>query len=338
MLKIVRLLVAVAGLFGLGADASAATLKIATLSPDGTSWMVRMRAAAETIAKRTDGRVQFKFYPGGVMGSDDAVLRKIRAGQLQGGMLSTGGLDGIYRDASVYSLPLLFRSFDEVDYVRARMDAVIAAGLEKNGFVSFGLADGGFVYMFSSAAVRGIDDAKGRKVWVPTNDAVSRVIFDAAGISPVALPLADVMTGLQTGMIDTVPVSPVAAVALQWYTRLKFVTDTPLLYIYGSLIVDRRAFDKLAPADQAVVREIMGQAFKEIDRQNRVDHLGARDALKREGIEFVTVTPEQVAQWEKVADTARERLARAGIFTESVFKILQDHLADYRRKPQRAGS
>ncbi|UCH53569.1 MAG: TRAP transporter substrate-binding protein DctP [Pseudomonadota bacterium] len=314
------------------ADAIATTFKIATITPDGTQWMTRMRAAGDDIKQRTQGRVQFKFYPGGVMGNDDAMLRKIRAGQLHGGMLSVGGLDLIYQNASILSLPLLFDSYAEVDYVRARIDPLIQQGLEKNGFVSFGLADGGFALLFASAPVRGIDDVRGRKVWVPPNDPISKSVFDTVGLAPVTLPLADVMTGLQTGMIDTVAVSPVGAIALQWYTRLKYVTDTPLLYLYGALVLEQRAFNKLTAADQAVVREVLTDVFKEFDRKNRADDADARAALKREGIEFVAVSPENQARWEAAARGARERLAKSGVFTPSVFEVLQGNLTEYRQK------
>jgi TRAP-type C4-dicarboxylate transport system substrate-binding protein len=141
------------------------------------------------------------------------------------------------------------------------------------------------------------------------------------------------MTGLQTGMIDTVAVSPVGAIALQWYVRLKYVTDTPLLYTYGTMIIERRAFDKLAPADQAAVRELMGKAFQDIDRQNRADQTGAREALRRQGIEFVAVAPDKLAQWQDAARQARERLAASGVYSRQMWDTLQSHLTEFRRVP-----
>jgi TRAP-type C4-dicarboxylate transport system substrate-binding protein len=332
MRKLAGFLLTLTLLAGPAAALAATTFKIATVAPDGTQWMTRMRAAAEQVAARTQGRVQFKFYPGGVMGNDDAVLRKIRAGQLHGGMLAGGSLDAIYADSQIYSLPLVFNSFAEVDYVRTRMDPLIQQGLERNGFVSFGLADGGFAHLFASQPVRGLDDVKGRKVWLPPNDPIARAVFDTVGLSPVTLPLSDVMTGLQTGMIDTVAISPVGAVALQWYTRLKYVTDTPLLYIFGTLIIERRAFEKLAPADQAAVRELLSEAMRDIDRHNRADQSGAREALRRQGIEFVAVAPEKLVQWQEAARQARERLAASGVYSKPMWDTLQGHLTAYRRQ------
>jgi TRAP-type C4-dicarboxylate transport system substrate-binding protein len=184
--------------------------------------------------------------------------------------------------------------------------------------------------------VRSIDDVRGRKIWLPPNNPIARAVFDVVGLSPVTLPLSDVMTGLQTGMIDTLAVSAVGAVALQWHTRLKYVTDTPLLYTYGTLIVERRAFDKLAPADQAVVREVMGKALQDIDRQNRADQSGAREALRRQGIEFVAVAPDKLAQWQEAARQARERLAAGGVYSKQMWDTLQGHLDEFRRARARA--
>src|SRR5512140_2883564 len=136
------------------APAQALTLKIATLAPDGTAWMQELRKGGDEIAQRTAGRGTVKFYPGGSMGSDRVVWRKIRAGQLQGGALTGGALAEINPDAQIYSLPMLFRSYDELDYVRARMDKKIEQGIEAHGFVTFGLTDGGFAYLMSSSPLR----------------------------------------------------------------------------------------------------------------------------------------------------------------------------------------
>jgi TRAP-type C4-dicarboxylate transport system substrate-binding protein len=328
-----RLLWVLAGLLFAVPAGAVTTLKIATLAPDGTQWMSRVRAAGEEVGTRTQGRVQFKFYPGGVMGNDEAVLRKIRAGQLHGAMFSAGALGQIAPEARLYGQPLLFNSYEEVGYVRARVDPAVERGFAQAGFVSFGLADGGFAHLFSIAAVGGIDELQGRKVWVPPNDPVSRAVFDVVGISPVVLPLADVMTGLQTGMIDTVASSPVGAIALQWHTRLKYMTDTPLLYLYGAMLVERRTIDKLTPADQAAVGDALRKAFTDIDRQGRADHQAAREALRKQGVAFVPVAPDKLGAWQAAALRARERLARdGGTHNEKLMAALQAHLAEFRRQ------
>lgn len=310
--------------------AHAIVLKIATVSPDGTTWMVKMRAGAEEIEKRTEGRVKLKFYPGGIMGTDESVLRKIRIGQLQGGAVTGGAVARIYPDSQIYGLPLLFRSFEEVDYVRARMDDTLMKGLEEHGFVTFGFAEGGFAYMMCDKPLRHIEDLRGQKVWVPAGDIVSRTIFETAGVSPIPLPASDVLTGLQTGLIDTITASPIVTIALQWHTQVKHLTDAPLSYTYALLIIDRRAFEKINLDDRAVIRIVMANVFKEINAQNRVDNERAREALKQQGIEFTTTTTESFSEWVRIAEESRKRLALEGAFTPPMLDILLKHLETYR--------
>ena len=209
------LLAAIAVLLLNSSIANARVFKIATVSPDGTFWMQEIRAGAEQIRKETRGRVEFKFYPGGVMGSDDSVLRKIRIGQLQGGAVTAGSMTPIAPDIAIYELPYLFESLEQVDYVRSKMDAGLIQTLEEKGFIAFGLAEGGFSYMMSDEALQSVDDVRGKKVWLPSNHDVGEAVFSSANISPVPLPLSDVLTGLQTGLIDTIIAPPIGAIALQ---------------------------------------------------------------------------------------------------------------------------
>ena len=199
--------VVMAGLFLLAPIAAvAAEFKIATVLPENTSWMKEMRAAAADIRERTDGRVTFKFYSGGVQGSPDKVLRKIKIGQLHGGAFTPTDLQQVYADLNIYGLPFLFESEAEVNYVRERVDPALIRGLEEAGFVSFGFAGGGFARVMSNVPVRNHDDLKGRKVWVPEGDLISYESMQALDLSPVTLPLTDVLTGLQTGLIDIVTI------------------------------------------------------------------------------------------------------------------------------------
>jgi len=310
--------------------AQATTFKIATLAPDGTSWMNEMRAGAKEIQKRTEGRVVFRFYPGGIMGNDKSVLRKIRINQLQGGAITGGGLAEILPEAQVYSLPFLFRNFDEVDYVRKKMDPVLLNDLKEKGYIGFGISEGGFAYLMSNAPIAGVDDLKDHKVWVPEGDSISRTAFEATGISPVSLPLTDVLTGLQTGLIDTVAATPTGAIALQWHTRVQYLTDTPLMYIYGTLVVKRRTFDKLSPADKKVVRDVMGGIFERLNQQNREDNDSARQALQSQGIEFVKSQPEEIKRWRKMVGASMDDLIQNQLFDPAIYKQLKKHLDAYR--------
>ncbi len=310
--------------------ARATVFKIGTLSPEGSVWMEIMREGAESIEKKTEGRVKFKFYPGGVMGSDQAVLRKIRIGQLHGGAVVAGSLSHIFPDICVYALPFTFDSLAEVDYVRQRMDSELTKGLEKHGFVGFGPAEGGFVYLMSKSPVRTVSDLSGLKVWVPENDEISLEAIKSFGVSPIALSLGEVRTGLQTGLIDTIGTSPIGAIALQWHTQLKYLMDVPLLYVYALMVLDKKDFDKLSPPDRQIVRETMDATFDKLDKINRKDNIEALRALKNQGIDFVELSEDSVAIWKKGVANIPEQLIEKGRLSKDIFDSLTYHLKDYR--------
>jgi TRAP-type C4-dicarboxylate transport system substrate-binding protein len=304
--------------------------KIATLSPDGSDWMQKMRAGAREIAQKTENRVKFKFYPGGIMGNDKSVLRKIRVGQLHGGAVTAGSLVKIYPDLNVYSLPMKFKNLDEIDYIRGHMDPLLISGLEKKGFVAFGLAEGGFAYVMSKAPVKSTQDLRSQKVWMPGQALTTAEVMQALGIKPIPLPVADVRTGLQTGLIDAVSISPMGAIVLQWHTQMRFLTDTPLAYIYGMLAVDRRQFDKLSAQDQTIVREVMGDVFAKINKKNRQHNAEALKVLRKHGIQIVRPDQTTEQQWRKVAAEVIDRVIAAGHLSGDLVEILDNHLKDYR--------
>ncbi|WP_428633687.1 TRAP transporter substrate-binding protein DctP [Sedimenticola sp.] len=309
----------------------ATTLKIATLAPDGTSWMKMLRSGAEEVEQRTEGRIKLRFYPGGVMGNDNSVLRKIHIGQLHGGAITAGGLAAIYPDIQLYSLPFLFRSFDEVDYVRKQMDPILIHGLEQAGFISYGISEGGFAYLMSQLPLARVEELQQRKIWSPEGDQISLSAFRSIGVSPVPLPLTDVLTGLQTGLIDTVGSSPVGAIALQWHTRIKHVADIPLIYLYGTLVIHEKALKKIAPGDQAILKAVMEARFQQINAKNRQDNLGARAALQQQGIQFYQPMDGERASWQQLIDKVEANLKQENRLDPALVQQLQQLLDSYRK-------
>ena len=327
-------LLVVAGFFSTPviSTSQAITLKIATLTPDGSLWMKMIRNGAKEITRKTDQRVKFKFYPGGVMGDDKAVMRKIRIGQLQGGAVTAGTLSGSYRDIQIYHLPIVFDSLEEVDYVRSRMDPILVEGMREGGFVIFGLAEGGFAYLMSKQPIVSAADLRKQKVWIPTDDSISRETASAFDVKPIPLTVPEVRTALQTGLIDTVTTSPIAAIALQWHTQVNYIADTPLIYLYAVLAIDRRAFNRISTEDQLVVQEIMQDVWKKIDRKNRQDNIDAIKALQNQGIRLVKPEPEEQNKWQQFAAEVPRRMIESGRISRDIFTQLQNHLQDFRTK------
>lgn len=310
--------------------AGAVVFKIATLSPDGSTWMKLLRSAGEKIDAATEGRVSFKFYPGGVMGDDQAVLRKIRAGQLHGAVLTAGGLTQTYGDIQLYNLPMAFNSMAEVDYVRAQMDEDLFTGLREHGYIGFGFAEVGFAYAMSKAKVQTLAEIQTQKVWVPDGDPGSELAVSAFGVSPIPLSIADVLSGLQTGLINGVAVPPIAAIALQWHTQLDYALDVPLLYVYGLLAVQDRRFDRLSEADQEVFFSVMSDAVGQVNERSRVDHERAVEVLATQGIEWNSPAPGEVEDWQQTSDVAEATLIDEGVLSQEKVDTLRKHVADFR--------
>jgi len=278
-------LVVLGGLICIG-PVVAQTLKVATLAPEGSDWMLALRTASDEIESLTDGRVKLKLYGGGVQGSDQNVIRKMRVGQLHGMTTTGGGLAMLNPDAGLYSLPMMFREPGEVSYVRSRMDSELRQGLEDAGWVNFGFTFSGFAYIMSGEPIASLADLRKLKVWVPEND---RIGYDTLGGAPVQMPMTDVLTGLETKLLDTVVTSAVGAVVFQWHGQVRYITNLPLVYLYGALVIDKRSFRRLRPADQAIFREVMEQIHQILNEQGAADDREYMSALLNGGIGVVDI-------------------------------------------------
>ncbi len=310
-----------------------AVLKIATLAPEGAFEVTQMRAAAKQIQARTQDRVKFKFFTGGVMGNDQGVLRKIRINQLQGGAVSTGTLANHFPDNQIYSLPMMFQSLEEVDYVRERMDPLQIKGYEESGFIIFGIAEGGFAYIMSSNPVASLYDLQKQKVWIPDNDKSALEAIKAFNISPITLSVADVRTGLQTGLLNTIAIPPAYAILLHWHTQVKHITQMPLIYTAGILAIAKKAFYKIGSQDRLIIRNLMGHAFRTIDQFNRKQNSDAIAALKNFGIKFITPDSQAVQEFKEKSKRVAQDLVDKGILSQSAVNTLNRHLKSFRANP-----
>lgn len=308
------------------------TFKIATLTQEGTELSKHMKAASKKIRAETEGRVTFKFYGGGVMGSDAQVMRKIRIKQLQGAAVGTGALTRFYRDLELYNLPMLFRNYAEVDHIRKQFDERISAGLEEAGFVNFGFAEAGFAYAMTKERVTSIEDIRRQKVWTPTDDAAALRVVRSFDISPIPLGIADVLLALQSGTVNAIAGPAYAALGLQWYTQINYLLDLPLIYTYGMLVLDAKQFARISSADQAVVRKHFKETFRVLDRYNRKDQSGALIALKKQNIEFVKPSTEEINAWRTLADRALQDIIASGLVTMELYQQVQSELDAYRSR------
>ena len=308
--------------------ASADVFKIATISPDGLGWMSKFRVGLERIEAETNKRVTFKIYPGGVQGDDATVLRKMRIRQLNGGVFAAGSLTRFFPDLQVYNLPLQFRSYEEVDFVRARMDSYISDGLRKAGIKTFAFTETGFAYLLANEPVSSLADLRKLKAWIPDNDPIAAELIKSFDVSPIPLNITDVLPALQTGMINAVVGPPSVILALQWHNHLTHLMNLPLVYIYSMLAMDMKVYSKASSADQDTVVEILDEVFELVGRETRSDNERALQALKKIGITFVE--PTNKAEWQAAADLSVQKLMRSGEISGEVVNTYLELLKNFR--------
>ncbi len=330
MRKLTMCLLMLAAILVSQATLAQTQIKIATLAPQNSGWATQFRAGAKEIEERTDGRVRLKFYWGGAHGTEAKVLQKIKIGQLHGGTFSPTDFQDRYPDVNIYGLPFFFQSHDEVDFVRGRIDTKLTQGFDDLGFQTFGFAGGGFAYILSNEPVRGQADLQGKKVWLPEGDLISFEAMKALKLSPVPLPVTDVLTGLQTGLIDIVAIPPVVALALQWHTKVKYVTRIPVLYAMGFMAIDKRALRRVQPADLEIVVEVLNRVYADVDAASVGEGENAVEALLSVGIEDIEPLPGELERIRASMVETNRQMAEQGMFSAELLNEMQGYVDQYR--------
>ena len=313
------------------------TLKFATLMPTGTAWSKLMDDWVKEIEQKSNGRIKVKMYSGGVMGDEPDVLRKIRKGQLHGGLFTGYGIGRIYSPARVLEMPFLFKSVDESDYVREQIMPEIEVGFRDSGFELLGWPEVGFIHFFSTKRITSVDDIRQLRIWLWQGDPLGEAFFKAAGINPIPLSIIDVYTQLSAkhGSIDTVYTSTFGAIALQWYSKLKYATHIPLTNAIGGVIVSNRFYNKL-PADLQKLLKTTGKKMGDDIRLNaREENRKSIGLLEQNGIEFMFDWDEvDMEELLEIRDDAALYLEQTDYIPASIFAKTRKMLDEYRQRPE----
>jgi TRAP-type C4-dicarboxylate transport system substrate-binding protein len=304
-------------------------IKIATLAPEGSAWMQVFEDINTAVATQSENRLGFRVYPGGVLGDETDMLRKMFIGQIHGAVLTASTLSSVFAEIEVTQMPFLFRNYDEVDHVMKRMTPFFKSGLAANGYTLLGWSEGGFVRLMSTRPVATLDDLKASKVWTWKEAPMTRAIFKEADVSGIPLAVPDVLVGLQTGLVEVVYAPPAGAISLQWFTRIKYITDVPLMYLAGGVVVKKDVIEAL-PAD---LRTIVQNEFQRHDaRLKAVVRNGNRDALsvmQQHGITLIKPSADQVAEFKALAERAMQ-IPGSRVFSDAVLEKITQELKTYR--------
>lgn len=305
------------------------TIKFATVAPEGTSWMNIMKEYDAAVRKESGGRLGFKIYGNSVQGDEKVVLRKIKAGQLHSGGFTGVAMGEIASKVRILDSPFLFRTYDEIDYIYDQYDTEFRQAFEEGGYVLLGWAEVGFVHVFTNVRVAKPQEMKSLKMWSWEGDPIAETLFREFDINPIPLALTDVMTSLQTGLIDAFYASTYAALTLQWYTRAKYMINVRLADAAGAVLLSKKYYDKLPSELQEILLRNGRTYFKRMTELSRKDNANAIDIMKKRGISLIEASPDDYQYYTETCRSARRRLV-GRVYSEDFLNRIEKTIEDYR--------
>lgn len=318
-------------IFCIGAlSAQQYTIKFATLAPEGSTWIKVMTEYDKAVRKQSGGRLGFRIYPGGKVGDEKDVIRKIRLGQYQAGGFTGVGIGEIAKGVRVLDSPFLFKNYGEVDYVVNKFESRFEKELEEGGFVLLGWAEVGFVYIYTNRPIYSPADLKEVKMWMWEGDPIPQAAFQAIGISPIPLSITDVTMALQTGMVNGVYTSPYALVALQWFTRVKDMMSEPLADSQGAVLISKKVFDSFPKDLQQVLVTNGRKYFRQLTLSSRQENANAIQTLKKKGVQITYPQKDVAVQFESMGKKARQLLV-GKLYTKEFLNEVESALRSYRQ-------
>jgi len=303
--------------------------KVASIAPEGSIWTKRFRDFAAEVTQQSNGDVGFKIYSGGIMGGDRAVYRKVRVGQLNGGGFTMTGIGSVVPDFRIMGTPFLFRSYEEVDHVREGLMPLFDKAFSDQGLELIAMTEVGFVYSMSTAPVSTLSDLKKSKVWAPENDPISATFLQTLGITPLPLTIPDVLTSLQTGMVETVFNSLYGNIVLQWFTKTKYISDIPFGYAYGAMLLDSKKFARLPDSYQAMIKKTAKKHFDLLIADTRKSNEESRQVLEDNGVTFLSPNSDDILILNNKHDETVQRL-QGEAFSQEIHKEVMKLLNEYR--------
>jgi len=303
--------------------ALAVTFKLATLVPDRSVWGNVLSEMAAEWKEATNGKVTLRIYPGGVAGDDPDVVRKMRIGQLHAGTITQAGLTEIDPAFNLFNTPLFFESYDEYFFVLEQIRPALEKILSAKGFVLLHWGHGGWVHLFATKSFESVDDLKGLKLFVwAGSDRMVRWWKDA-GYKPIPLAFTDVATALQTGMIEAMPNTPLAALSFQNYRSTPYMLGMGFAPFLGATLVTTKAWNRLEIADRRAIMTSVERAAERFRTEVPEQDAAAITEMEKRGLTVISVdSPELLQQWraeaEKFAAAMREDFVPADIYDLAV--------------------
>lgn len=307
---------------------AARAIKLATVVPEGSVWDRNLKQMAEEWNQATAGRVTVTVFGGGSQGDEATVLRKMRLDALQAASFTGVGLGSIDPAFTVFDVPFFFESYDELNYVTAKLTPVIAKRLDAKGFVLLNWGHGGWTQLFTKRPVRTLADLKTIKLYTSAGNDRMVQWFKANGFQPRPMAMTDIMTGLSTGMIEGLPTPALAAQLFQWYRQTPYMLDIGLAPVIGASIITRKAWAAIPAGDRPRLLESAAGVEKRLQADVPKQDQAAVAELTKRG---VTVTKAVGADWRVQAD-ALAKTMRGEMVPQDIFDLATKAREEFRQK------
>lgn len=309
---------------------SAQEIKFATLAPEGSTWIKILREWDAELRKMSDGALRFRIYAGGVSGDEKDVIRKMRIGQLHAGGFTGVGLGETAASVRILDTPFLFENSREIDFIVKKFEKEWEEAFRKNGYILLGWAEVGFVYFFTTKPIQNLSELKNLKMWAWEGDPIAEASFKSLGATPIPLSISDVLSSLQTGLIEGVYCSPMALVALQWFTRTKFMYDLPLANASGAVLISKRFFDGLPKNFQEMLVSTGKKHLAKLTELSRKENREAIQALKKQGVKVSSPPSKKlVEEYKALGKNARQTLL-GKLYDEALLSKIEKALEEHR--------
>jgi TRAP-type C4-dicarboxylate transport system substrate-binding protein len=293
-------------------------IRMGTLAPADSPWHRVLVQMGQEWRDISGGEVTLRIFPGGAPGDESAMLQKARVGLLQGIAISGIGLPQVEPGVMALQIPLLFESYDELDYARERLAPELEQRILAKGFVVLNWADAGWVHFFTKAKASTPDDVRKTKLYITAGDADTEELFKAARFHPVPLSPTDMLTALQTGMIDAFDTPPLVALANQWFGLAKHMIDLPWAPLVGATIVDRKVWEKIPDAQRARLLDAARRSGERFRGEIRGLNDGAVVEMQKRGLQVVKLDDATRALWRREVEAVwpklKDRLVPADLF------------------------
>ena len=305
------------------------TVKLATLAPEGTVWYRAVRTIADDWSEISGGEVRVKIYPGGVVGNETAIIRKMRIGQLQAGAITSVGLGDIESAPMVTQSPMLIRNYEELDYIMGRMRMKFEALLLEKGFVVLNWSDAGWMHLFTKSPLLVPADASKFKMFAFEGDPHAIDAYKAAGMSPVVLAATDVLPSLQSGLLSGFPTTPLAALSQQWFALAPHMLDMPWAPLLAATVIKSETWESVPEKYREPFLQAARKAGLEARREVRRQDRKAVEVMQKYGLK-VHALPEGARElWQQSAARAWS-VIRGKMVGEAIFSEVEGHLQEFR--------